>query len=185
MNTELLLSEPELHRVLRVCNDFLMAQPSLAESRIVCYKWLVRAFEQRFGYRFHPSRLHQLANLGYLSPEDTARGGHRRYYKLRSPEMTAIVLNNLRQRLVHVVNEAAVQWCRGFPEQYRSGELMNFPALRETLLANRGVINSGISENDKPLARYFEELESKEKQELVEETLRIHRGYSPPSSSDP
>jgi hypothetical protein len=37
------------------------------------------------------------------------------------------------------------------------------------------VVNSGIKDEKKPIARYFENLDDPEKRELVKEALFIHR----------
>ena len=56
------------------------------ENRSICYTWVTGPYQERFNKLFHQSKLHQLAKLGFLEPEDTSRGGNRRYYKLVKPE---------------------------------------------------------------------------------------------------
>jgi len=72
----------ELQHVLWACYEYSQREPFPPEPRSVCYTWVRRAYEKRFGCRFHQSKLSRLAKLGFLELEETARAGHRRYYQL-------------------------------------------------------------------------------------------------------
>ena len=76
----------ELQRVLWACYEYWKNEPLPVSKRAICYSWIVKRYEKRFGTRFHQSRLRRLAELGFLVPEDDpSRGGHRRYYKISDP----------------------------------------------------------------------------------------------------
>ena len=53
----------------------------------MCFSWVEGSYRQRFGRTFHQSMLANLAKLGFLVPDDTSRGGNRRYYRLSDPQM--------------------------------------------------------------------------------------------------
>ncbi len=90
MNNEA-LNDPELHRILVACLDYGNTQG--APQPVICYSWVARCYEAKFGGTFHPSRLQQLERLGVLAKDgDTSRGGSRRYYKIIDP----IELGNIR-----------------------------------------------------------------------------------------
>ena len=73
---------PELQRILWACYDYWQAEPLPADDRTVCFSWVEGSYRTRFGGTFHQSRLAALAKLGYLVPDDSSRGGGRRYYRL-------------------------------------------------------------------------------------------------------
>jgi hypothetical protein len=85
MTTNEPLIDPELRRVLWACLSYWNAEPIPFDERVVCYSWVVRRYQGRFGGTFHQSRLQQLAQLGLLTKKDTSRGGNRRYYKIDDP----------------------------------------------------------------------------------------------------
>jgi hypothetical protein len=73
----------ELHQVLLACKEYWESNPSVPPAqRLICYRWVLPIFQQRFGTDFHQSQLHNLAKLGYLKPAHSVRGGGRRYYTL-------------------------------------------------------------------------------------------------------
>ncbi|MFB0521206.1 MAG: hypothetical protein ACETWD_07245 [Desulfatiglandales bacterium] len=77
----------ELQRVLWACYKYWQGEKSLPpDRRIICYSWVIGPYENRFGTKFHQSRLGRLAKLGFLKKGDTARSGHRRYYKIADPD---------------------------------------------------------------------------------------------------
>jgi hypothetical protein len=83
----------ELRRVLWACLTYWNTEPNPIDNRAVCYSWVARCYEERFGETFHPSRLQHLARLGYLTKDDTSRGGNRRYYRISDPGRLADFLN--------------------------------------------------------------------------------------------
>jgi hypothetical protein len=76
------LIDHELRQVLWACMTCWNTEPNPVDERAVCYSWVVRCFEDRFGGTFHPSKLQHLARLGFLVKDDTSRGGNRRYYRI-------------------------------------------------------------------------------------------------------
>jgi hypothetical protein len=83
------LIDSEIQRVLWACLTYWNAEPNPVDQRAVCYSWVVRCFEDRFGGTFHQSRLQHLARLGLLTKDDTSRGGNRRYYRINDPAQLA------------------------------------------------------------------------------------------------
>jgi hypothetical protein len=82
-----LLLTNELRQVLRACKEYWESNPSLPPAdRLICYRWVLPIYQQRFGSDFHQSNLHNLAKLGYLKPAHSVRGGGRRYYTLTVEE---------------------------------------------------------------------------------------------------
>jgi len=89
-----ILNDPELQRILLACLDYWNTEPVAPSERFVCYKWVLRCYQTRFGGTFHQSRLGQLERLGVLAKDgDTSRGGHRRYYRIIDPAGLAELLN--------------------------------------------------------------------------------------------
>jgi hypothetical protein len=84
--------EPELQRVLWACFAYWDTEPNPLNKRAVCYSWVVRYYQNKFGGTFHQSRLQQLARLGLLAKDDTSRGGGRRYYRIDEPARVAELL---------------------------------------------------------------------------------------------
>lgn len=86
---------PELQKVLWACYDYWRRMSIPEQERAVCYKWIRRSYQDRFGQRFHWSRLSKLADLGLLERDaETSRGGHRRYYKIPNPSLVYQLLSN-------------------------------------------------------------------------------------------
>src|ERR1700730_1661599 len=83
----------ELHRILWACLTYWNTEPNPIDDRAVCYSWVARCYQDRFGETFHPARLQQLARLGYLAKDDTSRGRNRRYYRINDPTRLAELLN--------------------------------------------------------------------------------------------
>ena len=79
-------NDRELQQVLWACYKCWRDEWLSPEKRIVCYTWVVRVYEERFGVQFHQSSLRRLAKLGLLKQGDTSRSGHRRYYRIVAPD---------------------------------------------------------------------------------------------------
>lgn len=75
----------ELQQVLWACYKYWQGESLPPDERIICYSWIRRLYEDRFGAKFHQSKLGRLAKLGFLKKGDTARSGNRRYYKIADP----------------------------------------------------------------------------------------------------
>jgi hypothetical protein len=83
MNTSSVSLPNEQRQVLEACRECSESNPSVAPAeRLICYRWVLPIYQQRFGTAFHQSQLHNLAKLGYLKPSHSVRGGGRRYYTL-------------------------------------------------------------------------------------------------------
>jgi len=81
-----ILHDRELQRILLACLDYWSAEPCAPAEPIICYKWVARCYQTRFGGTFHQSRLGELERLGVLAKDgDTSRGGDRRYYRIIDP----------------------------------------------------------------------------------------------------
>jgi hypothetical protein len=89
MTTNEGLTDPELQRVLWACLTYWNTERNPLNERAVCYSWVVRCYQDRFGGTFHQSRLQHLARLGLLTKDDTSRGGNRRYYRINDPTRLA------------------------------------------------------------------------------------------------
>jgi len=86
------LIDPELQRVLWACLSYWSTEPNPFDERAVCYSWVARCYEGRFGGTFHQSGLQRLARLGLLAKDDTSRGGNRRYYRISNPKRVGELL---------------------------------------------------------------------------------------------
>ena len=86
MKADEIENEPELQQVLWACYKYWQNESLPAHERVVCYSWIVGLYNERFGAKFHPSKLHHLTKLGFLKEDDTSRSGHRRYYKITNPD---------------------------------------------------------------------------------------------------
>jgi len=81
-----ILHDRELQRILLACLDYWSKEPCAPAEPIICYKWVARCYQARFGGKFHQSRLGELERLGVLAKDgDTSRGGDRRYYRIIDP----------------------------------------------------------------------------------------------------
>jgi hypothetical protein len=84
--------DSELQGVLWACYHYCSTAPPSGQRWEICYSWVLRQYKNRFGRQFHQSRLRRLSKLGFLSAQDTSRGGRRRYYNLVDPDRIAILL---------------------------------------------------------------------------------------------
>jgi hypothetical protein len=80
----------ELRQILWAWHTYL--QTVSRGNGALCYSWVVKTFEGRFGCRFHQSQLARLVEQGFLETEDNARGGSRRYYTMVNPDQVADLL---------------------------------------------------------------------------------------------
>lgn len=87
-------NDPELQRVLWACYKYWQSETLPPDKRAICYSWVVRLCQDRFGTRFHQSKLRRLAKLGFLQEDDASRSGHRRYYKMIDPDRVAELLQD-------------------------------------------------------------------------------------------
>jgi hypothetical protein len=83
------LTNPELQRVLWACLAYWNSEQVALNERVICYQWVARRHESKFGVTFHQSKLQYLARLGLLTKHDTSRGGNRRYYRITEPAQLA------------------------------------------------------------------------------------------------
>ncbi len=84
----------ELQRVLCACFWYWESQQLAAEQRVVCYSWVRKVHQARFGVGFHQSKLRKLAALGFLARDETTRRGSRRYYRIVGPDRVAALLKH-------------------------------------------------------------------------------------------
>lgn len=82
---EIIENNPELQQVLWACYKYWQGESLPTHERVICYSWVIKLYEERFGAKFHQSRLRRLTELGFLKEDDTSRGGRRRYYKIIDP----------------------------------------------------------------------------------------------------
>lgn len=75
----------QLKRILWACYEYWHSESLPPNKRIICYHWVVGIYEEKFGDKFHQSRLRHLTKLKFLKQDDTSRRGHRRYYKIVDP----------------------------------------------------------------------------------------------------
>lgn len=85
MRTEGIENNHELQQVLWACYRYWQNEALPPPERTICYSWVLRLHEERFGTRFHQSSLRRLAELGFLKQDDASRSGHRRYYRIMDP----------------------------------------------------------------------------------------------------
>ncbi len=92
MKPDRIENNPELQRVLWACYKYWQGETEPPHERTICYDWVAKPYKERFGGTFHQSRLRYLTELGFLKGDDTARGGHRRYYKIIDPKQVEDLL---------------------------------------------------------------------------------------------
>ncbi len=69
---------------LACCYEYWKTETALPENeRIICHLWVNPIYVQKYGTGFHQSWLKGLVECGYLEPAHSARGGNRRYFKLK------------------------------------------------------------------------------------------------------
>ena len=86
MNSGEININKDIREVLWACCKYWQREDVPKKNRSIYYTWVKGPYQERFRKLFHQSKLHQLAKLVFLEPEDTSRGGNRRYYKLVKPE---------------------------------------------------------------------------------------------------
>jgi hypothetical protein len=88
-----ILNDRELQRIALACLDYWSMGSCAPAEPIICYKWVARCYQARFGGTFHQARLGGLARFGFLAKDgDTSRGGGRRYYRIIDPSALAELL---------------------------------------------------------------------------------------------
>ncbi len=93
MKADEIENEPELQRVLWACYKYWQDESLPANERVICFGWIIELYNERFGAKFHWSRLRHLTKLGFLDEDDISKGGHRRYYKIIDPNRVAELLS--------------------------------------------------------------------------------------------
>jgi DNA-binding XRE family transcriptional regulator len=83
----------ELRGIAWACLTYLNSKPNPVDKRVICYSWVVRCYEARFGRTFNPSKLRRLEHLGLLAKDKASRSGMRRYYRISDPAKLAEFLN--------------------------------------------------------------------------------------------
>ncbi len=86
MTADEIENNSELQRVLWACYKYWQDESLPANERAICYNWIIGLYSEKFGAKFHPSRLRQLTKLGFLKEDDTSRSGRRRYYEIINPD---------------------------------------------------------------------------------------------------
>ena len=85
----------ETRRVLTVCYEYWSTEPLPVSDRVVCFKWVTRPYEARFGVKLTRAAFHRAARSGFLEKADTSRGGDRRYYRFVDPEHVRKLVTSL------------------------------------------------------------------------------------------
>lgn len=76
----------ELQQVLWACYQYWQGEEALPpQERVICYKCVLGPYEDRFGTKFHQSKLLLLTRFGFLRPDYNSRGEDGRYYKITDP----------------------------------------------------------------------------------------------------
>ena len=83
----------ELQRILWACYEYWHKESLPPDERIICYNWVLGIYEEKFGTKFHQSRLRRLEKPRFLKKDNTSRGGHRRYYKIADPKRVGDLLS--------------------------------------------------------------------------------------------
>lgn len=96
MRVDEIESNVELQQVLWACYKYWQSESLPPHERVICYSWVVKLYEGKFGTNFHQSKLRRLSRLGFLQPSDVSRGGNRRYYKIVDPDKVARLLEKWR-----------------------------------------------------------------------------------------
>lgn len=86
METIEIENNTELQRILWACYEYWRKESLSTHEKSICYAWIVRVYEEKFGVKFHHSALQKLVKFGFLQPDETSRGGNRRYYRIVNPD---------------------------------------------------------------------------------------------------
>ena len=92
MRVDELEKDLESQQVLWASYEYWQGEALPPRERLICYSWVVRVYKDRFGTKFHHSKLRRLAKLGFLKEDDTSRGGCRRYYTIIDPHRVCDLL---------------------------------------------------------------------------------------------
>jgi len=84
--------DSEIERVLMICHEYWSTEPVPVPDRVICYKWISRPYEARFGAKLTRAAFDRVARSGFLEKADTSRGGHRRYYRVTKPTELAHIV---------------------------------------------------------------------------------------------
>ena len=85
MEINLVETDQQLQQILWACYDYWSKEDLPPNERSICYSWMSHSYADRFGSKFHQSKLSQLAKLSFLKRLDKSRSGDRRYYAITSP----------------------------------------------------------------------------------------------------
>jgi hypothetical protein len=92
MEINIVETDQQLQQILWTCYDYWCKEDLPPNKRSICYSWISRSYADRFDSKFHPSKLSQLAKLGFLKKLGKSRSGHRRYYAITSPNNLCTLL---------------------------------------------------------------------------------------------
>jgi hypothetical protein len=85
MSIQEIVNEKELKQVLWACYNYWDNESKPVDKRIICYKWILKEFKNRYDKEFDESEIIKLVNHGILSVVEKTRGDKQVYYKLNNP----------------------------------------------------------------------------------------------------
>jgi hypothetical protein len=92
MSINELPNDPELQRVLIACYEYWRSEALPPDQRTICYTWVVGTYRSMFGTEFHQTKLYLLTKLGFLTQDESSRGGGRRYYQFVNPDLVRLLV---------------------------------------------------------------------------------------------
>lgn len=92
METIEIENNTELQRILWACYEYWRKETLAPHERSICYTWVVKVYEEKFGTKFHHATLRHLVKLGFLQPDETSQSGRRRYYRIKNPTQIGSLL---------------------------------------------------------------------------------------------